>query len=148
MSHWNQLETQLQSWTPRRPSPKLKQAIFASAPAPAPERERHPRVPAFAWLAPVAACCLTVVTLFSANTNLRFHQSDGRENHAVFTVAMSSLTGSTPTSTLPTKWLGLTATDENLEWNVWSRASFDWTNEGQFLSTNRSLQLARTNLMQ
>lgn len=147
MSNWNQLETQLRDWTPRPPSPELKKRIFAepeTAPVVAPRTPRG--MPAFHWLAPAAACCLTLFTLLRTN-NFQNDRPDSRENHAIFAVAMSSLTASNPTATLPAHWFGLSATDENLQWNIWSKASFDWTKEGQFLSTNRSLQLARTNYL-
>lgn len=149
MSHWNALETQLQSWTPRRPSPELKDKIFA-AEQEEPRREVRSRqcgAPAFSWLAPAVACCLTLFSLVGAN-NLRFGGGDRRESQVIYSMEMNSLTPSNPATTFPAKkWFGLSATDENLEWNVWSKASFDWTNEGQFLSTNRSLQLARTNYL-
>jgi hypothetical protein len=138
---------QLGSWIPRRPSAELKHKIFVQPEEPKPIRQRAPRpVTTWSWLAPAAACCLTLFTLFGANN---FRTGDGaiRENHAIFAVAMSSLTTSNPTANLRSNWFGLSASDENLEWNIWSKTSFDWTNEGQFLSTNHSLQLARTNYL-
>ena len=49
MSEWNPLETQLRSWTPRRPSAELD-AIFAPALRRAPVRPR-----ALPWVAPALA---------------------------------------------------------------------------------------------
>jgi hypothetical protein len=90
------------------------------------------------WLAPAVACCLTLVTLFGSMAS-SWNHSGAREARAVYMVSMPSTAGKAA--------YGVSATDENLEWNVWPRASFDWTNEGQFLSTNRSLQVARTNYL-
>ncbi len=146
MSDLKPLETQLQSWTLRRPSPELKEKVFGASSATEAPAPKRPLVPTWNWLTPLAACCLTVLTLVKVN-NGRLNPIGDRENHAIFAVAMTSLTVSNPTATFQPKWFGLSATDENLEWNVWSTASFDWTKEGQFLSTNRSLHLAQTNYL-
>lgn len=150
MSDWNHLVTQLRSWTPRRPSPDLRKKIFSSAgtilTVAVAQRSVSRCSATWSWLAPTAACCLTLFTLVRGNS-FRSMRGEARENHVIFAVAMSSLTASNPTANFPTKWFGLSAADENLEWNVWSKTSFDWTKEGQFLSTNRSVPLAQTNYL-
>src|SRR5262245_38724404 len=112
MSHWNALETQLQSWTPRRPSRELKDKIFADEPAPEPRRDvgsRQRSIPMASWLVPAAACCLTLFTLLGAN-NLRLGGGDRRESTAIFALAMNPLTSSNPATTFPAKkWFGLSA---------------------------------------
>jgi hypothetical protein len=54
-----QLETQLRAWALRRPSPKLREALFA--------RESKAPAPAFSltWLAPATAALLVMTLLFS-----------------------------------------------------------------------------------
>lgn len=165
MNDSNPLETLLQSWTPRRPSAELKERIF-SADETAASEPRHKacgrmllshfaglqaltsrivRASEIArWLAPAAACSLTFMVLFGAN-NLHYARAEGDARHPMF--AMTSLTISNRGATLPAKWLGLTKTDLNLEFNAWSGASFDWTNQGQFLSTNRSMPVGKTNFL-
>src|SRR2546429_7955031 len=64
MNEWNPLETQLRSWTPRRPSAGLKARLFAAPASPAPGRPL-----AFGWLAPAT---LGLLLLF-----VNFNQRDG-----------------------------------------------------------------------
>src|SRR5262245_40005874 len=64
MNHWNLLEKQLRSWTPRTPSPRLKTRLFGSTAA-GPQREAAPKTVkpratrsgagAWQWLAPSMA---------------------------------------------------------------------------------------------
>src|SRR5271168_1745729 len=54
----SQLENELASWMPRRPSPGLRQRLFAEVAVPSPLRSARPAWP---WLAP--ATCLFVFSL-------------------------------------------------------------------------------------
>ena len=82
----NDLEMLLNSWAPRRPSPKLSQRLFAGArqgiassksDASGSLIPHHAPAPRFLWLAPAAAClllCLAIVgqrngSSFSRSTN-------------------------------------------------------------------------------
>jgi anti-sigma-K factor RskA len=61
MNEMSELEMQLLSWTPRRPSPALERRLFAAPPAPPAETLPHVR---FSWLVPAtAALALTCVLL-------------------------------------------------------------------------------------
>lgn len=106
------LEKQLQSWTPRRPSPKIARKLFGGV-APAPVFLRRGDV--WHWFAPVAACALTVVvTVFSANHRLTpFH---GPDNASYFATLMANANSNLPRTVV------LSRRDENLEWNVWPHA--------------------------
>jgi hypothetical protein len=69
----SELETQLLSWTPRRPSPGLERRLFAEAPASsetlAPFR--------FSWLAPVTGALALMCVLFSQRYAASLPGSDG-----------------------------------------------------------------------
>src|SRR5580704_4729101 len=66
MDEMNPLENQLQSWTPRRPSPEIARRLFAPAVTPSLRPPR--RAGAWNWLSPVAACALTMlVAVHTAN---------------------------------------------------------------------------------
>jgi hypothetical protein len=55
----NQLENQLRSWHPRRPSPRIKRRLFPSASA------REASGLSLRWLAPAAACLMLALTIAS-----------------------------------------------------------------------------------
>jgi hypothetical protein len=63
MNDWNDLETQLRSWTPRRPSKGLESRIFAAAAASAPAAAAAPL--RLHWLAPAMAGLLMMGVLFN-----------------------------------------------------------------------------------
>ena len=68
MNEMNDLELLLNSWAPRRPSPKLRRRIFDAPPAVAVHAARitpQALTPRFIWLAPAAACLLLVVAIVS-----------------------------------------------------------------------------------
>lgn len=85
MNEMNELEMQLRSWAPRRPSAKLKERIFAAEPAPAQSaillthhasriilyasRMTHWLRPAsFRWLAPAMAALFLVCVLLNQHS--------------------------------------------------------------------------------
>ena len=63
MKEWNDLEMQLRSWTPRRPSKGLEARIFAVPAAPATESVAAPM--RLNWLAPAMAALLMMCVLFN-----------------------------------------------------------------------------------
>ena len=67
MSEMNELEMQLRSWVPRRPAAKLERQLFALADA-APRSVRTPDA-TFHWLAPLTACLVLMVVLFSQHSS-------------------------------------------------------------------------------
>jgi len=75
MSEQNDLETQLRSWAPRRPSAKLEQQIVARAQA-AP-KESEPAAPGehpsfhLHWLAPATVALLFICVLVNPRSNFR-----------------------------------------------------------------------------
>src|SRR5207253_9564785 len=60
MHEWNPWETQLRSWTPRRPSAGLKGRVFGPSVGVAPGRPF-----AFGWLAPATVCVLLLFVTFN-----------------------------------------------------------------------------------
>jgi hypothetical protein len=64
-----ELEMELRSWQPRRPSAKLERRLFASQPIEGATAQRvtHHQLPAFrlSWLAPATAALLLVCVLFN-----------------------------------------------------------------------------------
>jgi len=110
----NQLEKQLQSWTPRRPSPRIARRLFGSAPAAAPAARRWD---AWNWLTPLAACALTIlVCVHTANRPAA--EAGSRNNTAFIATLMLEAGGSSNMATY-----SLSEMDENLEWNVWPHAA-------------------------
>jgi hypothetical protein len=64
MKEMNWLETQLNSWEPRRPSARIKRRLF---PTPATRLEV---AMAFNWLAPATVCMLLVLAVFKQENNI------------------------------------------------------------------------------
>lgn len=138
----NDLEKQLSSWKPRPASDKIERRLFPNgAGAGRPSRA----LLSWNWLGPVAAC---FVTLLAVSRELQPRPgawgSPGADR--VFaTVSLSSMAASNVESHLGENQLSLTKLDLNLEWNVWSRATFESTNQARSSSSMDSLTVARTN---
>jgi hypothetical protein len=60
----NLLETQLRSWQPRRPSPKIKRRLFPAA------RPGEATGISLRWLVPAAACLLLALTIANQEPGL------------------------------------------------------------------------------
>ncbi|HEX4120499.1 MAG TPA: hypothetical protein VH619_07780 [Verrucomicrobiae bacterium] len=110
----NQFEKQLQSWTPRRPSPKIARRLFSTAQRAA--RRSH-RAQTWSWLTPLAACALTILVAVQPESPAASRMA-GRTNGAFFATFMLDAAGSSSPATY-----SLSQLDENLEWNVWPHAS-------------------------
>jgi hypothetical protein len=135
MSPW---EKQLESWTPRRPSARLEQALFGAKPErkrnAAPSRARTLRSPVlWAWLAP--ATCLVVLTI---SVNVALVRPDrpsyltvGSSNMIASLVAPQSLTAFSP--------------DTRAQENIWAVATSDRA-VGRSLNATSSFSLWKTNL--
>jgi hypothetical protein len=115
MDEMNPLENQLQSWTPRRPSPKIARRLFG----PAEKLSVRPlrRAWAWHWLSPVAACALTM--LVAVHTASRSPGRLGQGSNATFFASL--MLGAATSSNWAT--FSLTQVDENLEYNIWPHAA-------------------------
>jgi hypothetical protein len=111
MDEMNQFEKQLQSWTPRRPSPKIARRLFGPAHTPA---SRSHRAHTWSWLTPLAACALTLLVAVHSGSGPSA-QLASRNDGAFFATFMLDAAGSSNPATY-----SLSQIDENLEWNVWS----------------------------
>jgi hypothetical protein len=137
MSPW---EKQLESWTPRRPSARLEQALFGADRADrskgkaAPSRARTLRSPMlWAWLAP--ATCLLVLT-FSVNVALV------RQDRPSYLTASSS---NMIASLVAPQSLMEFSPDTRAQENIWAVATSD-RSVGRSLNATSSFSLWKTNL--
>src|SRR5262245_52582156 len=124
MNEMNPLETQLRSWTPRRPSPKLARRLFRrSSPA------TRPAGIVF-WLGPVTACLLFVCVIVGQHGPGNF--SSAARHDAIIAMVLSNQSYA---AYLP---------------GSFQRAAnrldtFEWTNHGRSPSFIGSLPPGRTN---
>jgi hypothetical protein len=114
MDEMNQFEKQLQSWTPRRPSPRIARRLFGAAQS---DASRSHRAQTWSWLTPVAACALTILVAVHSETQSP-GQLDSRNNGVFFASFMLDAAGSSNVATY-----SLSQVDENLEYNVWPHAT-------------------------
>ena len=110
----NPLETQLQSWTPRRPSPKIARRLFG--PAEKPRLRPARRVAAWNWLSPVAACALTMLVVVHTASRAPGRLAQG-SNATFFASLAFNAAASNFAAFSPSQM------DENLEWNIWPHAT-------------------------
>jgi hypothetical protein len=112
MDEMNPLENRLQSWTPRRPSPKIARRLFGPAEKPSWRPARGGN--AWNWLSPVAACALTMLVANHAASHApgRLAQST---NAAFFATLLVDVAASSNMATF-----SLSQVDENIEYNVWT----------------------------
>lgn len=96
----------MESWVPRRPSPKIEEHLFG--------RKRGPVAPMaiWSWLTPAAACALTL--LVTVHNPYR-HDPDFDSTN---TAAVSSFMYDSQASNTPRTFV-LSRADLNMEWNVW-----------------------------
>jgi hypothetical protein len=115
MDEMNPLEKQLQSWTPRRPSPKIARRLFGRAETPSWPLAR--RASAWNWLSPVAACALTMLVAVHTASRAPGRLATG-SNATIFASLMLNAVASSNIATF-----SLTEVDENLEFNIWPNAT-------------------------
>ena len=110
MNELNELETQLRSWVPRRPSGRLKRRLFgrplAQETAEAPFR--------FSWLPPATAALLLLCVLFNQHSSQAISSAGP---NSIIAVALSNQ------SIAP--WLQGSFSREH---NGLPRSTFTWTN--------------------
>ena len=124
MSELNELEVQLRSWVPRRPSAKLKKKLFraeATAPEPTPSLR-------LSWLPPATAAALLLCVLFNQHSSQALSSSGA---NSIVAVALSNqsiapwLPGSFPR-----------------EYNGLPTGKFEWTNRNSSSIGSRPLPSA------
>jgi hypothetical protein len=137
MNNLNSLEKQLESWTPRHPSEKLRRQLFPPAsvwqPKPAPLV-----VPGWAKFALVPCVAFLMVLILSAG-----HPK--KNNYMAMTGSSSNVLASL-SSNLIACCLMDTQSQQMNTWIMPAGLSFDWTNRGRSLSTTGSFPLWNTNL--
>jgi hypothetical protein len=114
MDEMNQFEKLLQSWTPRRPSPKIARRLFGATREAA---SRSHRAQTWSWLTPVAACALTILVAVHSSSRPS-EQMASRNDGVFFATFMLDAAGSSNLATY-----SLSQVDENLEYNVWPHAT-------------------------
>ena len=119
MNDWNQLESRLSSWRPRRPSSALKKKLF-----PAAAEETRSYIEAHLWrlLAPGFALFLGLCML---NTR----------NNQTFTPFISPTTGMVAAVALSHPQLASYCDSSFTEHNIWPTTSFEWTNRSRALTS-------------
>jgi hypothetical protein len=111
----NQLEKQLQSWVPRRPSSRVARRLFGVTG----EASVTPRRAAsWNWLAPMAACALTMLVAVHTASLATPPRADRSNSGSLFTFILNAAATSSNLATF-----SLSQMDENMEWNIWSHAS-------------------------
>jgi hypothetical protein len=171
MNDMNQLEKQLRSWTPRRPSARVSRALFPdSQPA-----EYRPPIAMPLWLrAAAAACLMALVSMFwiARHADPLAGAAGGGSNviatlsllcandepglplpHAavqVMDLSRSTYAISNVVLTRLQTAVGRMACERHTgpEWNIWSAATLDWTKASLSLSTTGSFLPVRTNVRQ
>ena len=110
MSELNELEMQLRSWVPRRPSAKLKRHLFGR-PAPQPKAEPTFRL---SWLPPATAGLLLLCVLFNQHSSQAISSAGSNSMVAV------ALSNQSIASFLPGSF--------SREHNGLPTGTFEWTN--------------------
>jgi len=119
-----ELEMQLRSWVPRRPSAKLKQRLFAPPPPPSP---RPKTVVGFRWLAPVTAAFIVLCVLMTQRNGPS--NSLASPSNTIIAAALSNQ--------LDAGWLPGTFAREQ---NALPAETFEWTNGNGWSSSNGPLR--------
>ncbi len=148
MNELNQLEKHLRSWIPRAPSEKIRRQIFSPATMPP---EFSPRDFHFAcaslvrahlrWFAPTAFSIL--ILLFVVSGPSKFFPRP----HSFLVASAQPASTNAEKSFWATSTFAFQKNDLNLEWNIWSKATFEWTNRAFSPSSRDSLSFVKTNLL-
>ena len=122
MNEMNPLETQLRSWTPRRPSVKLERRLFGR------KRSAPQSAAMLGWLLPATACFLFVCLLSNPENIAPFADQSQRGRLVALSLSNQSYAPFLPGS--------FQRTANRLD-------SFEWTNGGSSTSSLGSLSPAR-----
>lgn len=123
MKEMSPIENSLRSWIPRRPSERVRTRLFGR-PSLAPVPVTRPRV-VWPWLAPATAALFMSVMLVS-------------QSRYGLTTLTATASGPDVTATLlatPHVASALYAELPRSDRNAWSKATFEWTNRSQSLTT-------------
>lgn len=120
----NPLETQLRSWTPRRPSAGLERRLFGR------RQTKRPLVSPAAWLAPAAACLLLVGIIFHQPGSVSFSVTTGQGTMVAMSLSNQSYAAYLPGS---------------FQRSANRVDTFEWTNGGSSTSSIHSLSPSKTN---
>ena len=107
----NELEMQLRSWVPCRPSARLKRQIFAGRQAPA----YIEPVFRLRWLAPAAVASMLMCVMFNQRNNPAFSGSSSSGSMVAMIMSNQSVAAYLPSSFQP-------------EQNALPAETFEWTN--------------------
>jgi len=130
MNELNSWETQLRSWTPRRPSAGLKARLFAR-----PVAARRERPFALGWLAPATVCLLMIL--------VTFNQRNGE---------LARMAASNPVPMMAVTWSNMSfaaylpGSFVNHQ-NPVRPDTFEWTNHGHSPSSMASFPEFQTNYL-
>jgi len=128
MNEWNPLETQLRSWTPRRPSARLKPGVFSRAAA----VSSHPAM-IWNWLAPATGCLLLLVLTFGRQGN-SWQRLTGPDAGPIVAITLSN-------QSLAAYFPGSFPHEQNTV----PDDTFKWTNNSRSPSSIPSFPLSKTN---
>lgn len=131
MNGWNHWETRLRSWTPRRPSAKLKAQLFGPA-VTAARRRRYPA----AWLAPATVCLLLLFVTFNQRDGELARMAASSNQFPMMAVTMSNMSFA---AYLPGSFVN--------DQNAVRSETFEWTNHGHSFSSIPSFPQSRTNYL-
>jgi len=121
MNEMNELETQLRSWVPRRPSAKLERRLFS------PRRAFHRPTLGFRWLAPVTAAFVVLCVLMT--------QRNGPSNSLA--TPSNTMIAAALSNQLAAGWLPGSLSREQ---NALPSETFEWTNGNGWPSSNGPLR--------
>ena len=119
MNEMKELEAQLRSWEPRRPSSRIERKLFRRQ-----RRDETPVVAPYAWLAPVTAALLLGCLVFNQHGG---SPSAMATNSSLVAMILSNQSAA---SYLP----GSFQQDQN----IITANSFEWTNGSRFTSSIHS----------
>ncbi|MGA2241961.1 MAG: hypothetical protein ABSH11_07960 [Verrucomicrobiota bacterium] len=121
----NWLDSQLNSWEPRRPSARIKRRLFPTPPT------RHEVAMAFNWLAPVTVCMLLALAVFKQENNIS--ATSPRHDPAVAMMLSNQ-----------SFVAYLARRSSQIEHNILP-ATFEWTNRSDSTSTMRFTPFTKPN---
>jgi hypothetical protein len=121
MNEMEELEMQLRSWVPRRPSARLERRLFGPRPAP------HKPAFGFRWLAPVTAAFVVLCVLMT--------QHNGPSNSLA--TPSNTMVAAALSNQLAAGWLSGSLAREQ---NALPTETFEWTNGNGWSSSNGPLR--------
>ena len=131
--NWNDLESRLASWTPRRPSPKLRARLFPNTAASAPHAAWPLRLRQNWWV-PAAACLLLLAMSINVRSVWPGSLNVARSNAAF--LATTALSNQSYVAYL---------SPDSVQHNAFTASILKWTNASSVPSSIGSFELLHTN---